>query len=407
MSDETMRWPAGGDELLDVDEDLAVALTAQGEPGVRALGLLRDARRILVGTGLERPDEITESCLRGPADALLSLAGRPGRARGLEVRGCRPAGRRPHLPDCRRRRPGRTGRRRARGKHAVCRRCRPGCRAPHTGRPVGPHVRRRAAGVEEARERMRATAEVLRGQLVRPGGYHRGRAAGIAERLMGVKLGAAQEEALGVWGEMNGKTSGTLHGAAAEVGRAARLYAEVLAAARELLVPLPGRAARVLELTALIRPGSEHVLELARWADPRATAFFFRSRPASAWLALLQEHAPHLLLPDGPAGGAWPAAAFLEHLAATDPQATGAWLAEHAETVAAAGRPALNVLLGLASRDTSVIPPALVRTLLARQAAAHPAREPAGWQEGQTLRLAAEWAVADSKGSNPSCSITR
>ncbi|MGW2713465.1 hypothetical protein ACWC4J_31470 [Streptomyces sp. NPDC001356] len=247
-----------------------------------------------------------------------------------------------------------------------------------------------AAGVEEAWERVRATAEVLRGQLVRPGGYHRGRAAGIAERLMGVKLGAAQEEALGVWGEMNGKTSGTLHGAAAEVGRAARLYAEVLAAARELLVPLPGRAARVLELTALIRPGPEHVLELARWADPRATAFFFRSRPASAWLALLQEHAPHLLLPDGPAGGAWPAAAFLEHLAATDPQTTGAWLAEHAETVAAAGRPALNVLLGLASRDTSVIPPALVRTVLARQAAAHPAREPAGWQEGQTLRLAAE-----------------
>jgi hypothetical protein len=28
-------------------------------------------------------------------------------------------------------------------------------------------------------------AEVLRGQLKRPGGYHRARAAGIAERLMG------------------------------------------------------------------------------------------------------------------------------------------------------------------------------------------------------------------------------
>ncbi|MFK4120154.1 hypothetical protein [Streptomyces longwoodensis] len=41
---------------------------------------------------------------------------------------------------------------------------------------------------------------MLRGQLARPGGYHPGRAAGIAERLMGVKLGAAQEEALGVWG---------------------------------------------------------------------------------------------------------------------------------------------------------------------------------------------------------------
>lgn len=184
---------------------------------------------------------------------------------------------------------------------------------------------------------MRSAAGVLRGQLVRPGGLHRGRAAGIAERLMGVKLGAAQEEALGVWGEVYGKTSGTLHGAAAEEGRAARLYAEVLAAARELLVPLPGRAPRVLELTALEVPGPQEALELARWADPRATAFFFRSRPAPAWLPVLQEHAPHLLLPDGPANGTWPAAVFFEHLAGTDPQAAGEWLAAHAVPVAGTG----------------------------------------------------------------------
>lgn len=77
VSEETMRRPAGGDELPDVDEALAAALTAQGEPGVRALGLLRDARRILAGTGLERPQEIAESCLRGAADALLNLPGAP------------------------------------------------------------------------------------------------------------------------------------------------------------------------------------------------------------------------------------------------------------------------------------------------------------------------------------------
>ncbi|WP_274036679.1 hypothetical protein [Streptomyces sp. MMBL 11-1] len=37
-----------------VDEVLAAALMAQGAAGVRALGLLRDARRVLAGTGLER-----------------------------------------------------------------------------------------------------------------------------------------------------------------------------------------------------------------------------------------------------------------------------------------------------------------------------------------------------------------
>lgn len=214
---------------------------------------------------------------------------------------------------------------------------------------------------------MRSAAGVLRGQLVRPGGLHRGRAAGIAERLMGVKLGAAQEEALGVWGEVYGKTSGTLHGAAAEEGRAARLYAEVLAAARELLVPLPGRAPRVLELTALEVPGPQEALELARWADPRATAFFFRSRPAPAWLPVLQEHAPHLLLPDGPANGTWPAAVFFEHLAGTDPQAAGEWLAAHAVPVAGTGRPALDAVLRLAGRG--LLTPALVRAVLPRPAA--------------------------------------
>ncbi|MFD3537712.1 hypothetical protein [Streptomyces sp. NPDC058664] len=138
---------------------------------------------------------------------------------------------------------------------------------------------------------------------------------------MGVKLGAAQEEALGVWGNVYGKTSGTLHGVAAEAGRTAGLYTEVLAAARELLVPLPGRAPRVLELTALDQPGPDQARELARWADPRATAFFFRSRPAAAWLPVLQKYAPHLLHPDVPAGGVWPAAVFFEYLADAAPVA--------------------------------------------------------------------------------------
>ncbi|WP_030872381.1 hypothetical protein [Streptomyces sp. NRRL S-37] len=126
-------------------------------------------------------------------------------------------------------------------------------------------------------------------------------------------------------------------------------------------------AAWALELTALTRPNPEHALELARWADPRATTFFFRSRSVPAWLVLLQEHASHLLLPDSPAG---------------------VWLAEHAEAVA--GWSALDALLHLAGRDTSMVPLALalalalalVRTVLARQAADRPAGEPVSPQEG-------------------------
>lgn len=145
-------------------------------------------------------------------------AGRSGRD-GPEVRGRRPAGRGGRLP--------RPGRHRSRSG--------PGAGA---GRP-GAGARR---GPCAARE------------LARPGGFHRTRARGIAERLMGVTLGAAQDEALHVWGAVYGQTSHTLHGGAADPARAARLYAEVLAAARELLVPLAGRAARVLELTVLEHP---------------------------------------------------------------------------------------------------------------------------------------------------------
>ncbi|MBB4796279.1 hypothetical protein BJY54_006983 [Streptomyces nodosus] len=68
---------ASGGELLEVDEVLAAALIAQGEPGVRALGLLRDARRNLASTCLERPAEVAVSYLRGAVDALLGLPGAP------------------------------------------------------------------------------------------------------------------------------------------------------------------------------------------------------------------------------------------------------------------------------------------------------------------------------------------
>ncbi|MEU3204076.1 hypothetical protein ABZ702_09310 [Streptomyces cyaneofuscatus] len=79
---DTEMPPAAGPlpplDLPEVDEVLAAALRAQGEPGVRALGLLRDAARVLSGAGgLERPAEVAESCLRGAADALLSLPGAP------------------------------------------------------------------------------------------------------------------------------------------------------------------------------------------------------------------------------------------------------------------------------------------------------------------------------------------
>ncbi|MHC3534181.1 hypothetical protein ACLQ2M_40250 [Streptomyces sp. DT7] len=345
-----MMPPAGGElpdaQLPVVDEVLAAALTAQGAAGARALGLLRDAHRVLAGTGLERPAEVAESCLRGAADALLSLPGTPD-AVGLKSAANDLLAAVDTLPG-------------------------PPAAAP-------PHA---------ALSRVRQAAEVLRGQLTRPGGFHRARAAGIAERLMGVALGSYHEQALAGWGEVYRRTSGTLHGGEADPAGAAGVYREVLLLARELLVPLHGRAARVLELAALKEPGTAEARERAVWADPRATEFFFGSSPAAAWLGALQEHAPHLLLTDESAG-TWPAAPFLEHLAATAPGTAGQWLAGHAAELAPAGPHVLAALLRLA--DAGALPPAGVRRLLPHVLSPARPGEPAEHAD-VPRRLMAGWA---------------
>ncbi|WP_232792165.1 hypothetical protein [Actinacidiphila yeochonensis] len=218
--------------------------------------------------------------------------------------------------------------------------------------------------------------------------------------MTGVSVGGAQERALDVWGEVYGLASGILHGRAAGPGDAVLLYTELLGAARELLVPLPERAARVLQLAALQGPGAADAAELARWWDLRAVDFFFRSEPAPLWLGVLQEYAPQLLLPDRAAGGRWPAAAFLDHVAGVDPDAVREWLTapddedpavSRAQKASAAGRLALDALLGLALAHPDVVGADQVRAVLADTAAVRAGGGPA---VGTTLRLAARWARA-------------
>ncbi len=262
------------------------------------------------------------------------------------------------------------------------------------GGPSGASAEARAAW-----GRVTAAAGVLRDELVKPGRYHQARARGIVERQMGWSSARRRRRRWTCGGRLR-VASGILHGRAAHDGEAAVLYADILAAARELLVPLPGRAARVLELVALEHPGVAEAKELAGWADPRATDYFFRSGPATAWLTVLQEHAPHLLMPDEAAGGRWSAAPFLDHVAAADPAAARIWLNApagkaapnvlRAQQIAAAGRLALDALLGLAARRWDAVDTAQLRAVLAGPGV----RDGGGPEAGATLRLAARWARA-------------
>lgn len=110
-----------------------------------------------------------------------------------------------------------------------------------------------------------------------------------------------------------------------------------------------------------------------------------RARPASA-------------AADRAAGGQWPAAPFLEHVAGADPDAVRAWPAapagqdptvSRAQQVAAAGRSALDALLGLALRHGDVVGTAAMRAVLADSAAVRVGGGPA---VGATLRRAARCA---------------
>ncbi|MFF7764144.1 hypothetical protein [Streptomyces griseorubiginosus] len=380
MSDEAA--PAGASALPEVDDVLADALVAQGEAGVRALGLLRDARRVLTGSGFARPAEVAAACVRSAADALLGLPGAP-----VTV-GLKPA---------------------AQGLLAAVDAVEvSGGGAPSAGEDFlsgGPALGAGSAGTDEAAgglsgvsaeastgwERITEAAQVLRTELERPGRYHQARARGIVERLMGVELGAAEDAALDVWGTVYGVASGILHGRTANADEAVLLYTDILSAARELLVPLPARAARVLELAALTGPGAAEAKEVAGWADPRASAYFFRSAPAAGWLDALQEYAPHMLMPDRAADGYWPAEPFLGYLAAAAPDTAGPWLAGHAEDIVEAGAEAANALLRLAAHDGIVLAPQ-VRSLVAGLTG--PGAVPVDFHAARTLHLAAKWACA-------------
>lgn len=231
----------------------------------------------------ERSGEIAGSCVRGAAEALLKLPG------GGTARGLRDAAR-----DL--------------------------LKAVDAYRPDG------RRDPQKALQRMRQAADELRVELDKPGGYHRRRAKGVAERVMDQRLGAAQESALDAWGELYGPTSNVLHGSASQ--QAAARYQHVVSLAREVLVPLHGRAEQILELAEQPESTAEDAAVLAGWADPRATRYFFLSRPAAAWLELLDDI---LLMPDtsSPAGS-WLAAPYLDHLTQTDPDRVRQWLADHA-----------------------------------------------------------------------------
>ncbi|WP_331740798.1 hypothetical protein [Streptomyces sp. NBC_01006] len=329
--------------LEPVDDSLAAALQAQGPNGERALGLLRDTYRILGDGSFEQPGVLAESAIRGAAESLLKLPGS-----GKEPEGLRSA---------------------AQKLLKALSAYRPESRAEVA-----------AAGLD----RVRVAAALVRSEIDRGGGYHRRRAVGVAARLSGQSLGAAQENALEPWGELYGQASQVLHGGPSQ--RARESYRKLLVLAREVFVPLTGRAAQVLELIALSTPGQQDAERIRGWADPRALKYFFLERPSPAWLPLLDDV---VLLPDPDApDGGWPALPYFDHLTEVDPVSVTRWLSSHADEVTAAGAVPTCQYLRLAARPGIGLLPE-VRSIVAEIAKTN-RHALAG--DAAILRMAALWA---------------
>ncbi|MFD7451760.1 hypothetical protein [Kitasatospora sp. NPDC059827] len=357
MDDDTApSLPRPPVQILEpVDEALAASLAAQGDPGARALGLLRDAHRMLCDDRYERSAEIAESCLRGAAESLLSLGGtKPGLAAAARAL--------------------------LKAVDAYQPPAEPAGTEPPSAAGAG---RRRRKDPTAVLQEVRSAAEALRAELSTPGGYHRRRIADVVEQNTGHRPGPAQEMlALTVWGDLYSTTSTTLHGKASGLDAAAERYRTLLAAAREVFVPLPGRAAQVLALSRVQHPTEANAKTLASWADPRATEYFFLSLPAVGWLDLLDEA---LLMPDPGAEGAWLAWPYLDYLSDDHASTVRRWLADRASAITEAGPKARAGLLRLAAR------PGIGLTNQVHALVAGSLR-PGTAPDGAVLRVAASWA---------------
>ncbi|MGW0573755.1 hypothetical protein [Streptomyces tauricus] len=141
------------------------------------------------------------------------------------------------------------------------------------------------------------------------------------------KPGAVELQAIKAWADFYKDANVTVHGASADDELAASTLRKIIAAIEQLFVDLPDRAPRLRELVTLSDPTQAEADEVARFTDPRANRYFFDKATSSVWLDLLPQDS---LLPEN---DQWAAASYLERLAAEDPERVLKWLGTSLNTI--------------------------------------------------------------------------
>ncbi|MFF7953701.1 hypothetical protein [Streptomyces griseorubiginosus] len=169
--------------------------------------------------------------------------------------------------------------------------------------------------------------------------------------------GAVELQAIKAWADFYQDANVTVHGASADTELAAATLRKIIAAIEQLFVGLPDRAARLLELVDLAHPTQAEADEVARITDPRANSYFFEKATSAAWLDLLPQDR---LFPES---DRWTAAPYLERLAGLEPERVLAWLAASLDAITGLGPEATAQTVRLA-RVLGIAASALVLRLV-------------------------------------------
>ncbi|WP_371636572.1 hypothetical protein OG988_27025 [Streptomyces zaomyceticus] len=154
--------------------------------------------------------------------------------------------------------------------------------------------------------------------------------------------GAVELQAIKAWSDFYKDANVTVHGESADIELAVSTLRKVVAAVEQLFVDLPARAPRLRELVNLSHPTQEEAGEVARTTDPRANSYFFEKATSAAWLDLLPEA---MLMPES---DKWTAASYFERLAAEDPERVLAWLDARLDAISRLGSAAAAQTVRLA-----------------------------------------------------------
>ncbi|MFJ4966991.1 hypothetical protein ACIP6P_31855 [Streptomyces sp. NPDC088729] len=375
-SDHSLRFlPAP--ELAN-ESAFSVTLTDLGEPGVRALGLLRSAERLLTDEQeWERRSEIVISCCRGAVEGLLKLAGAESEFAGTGSTGRELSARlkellKAHRPS------GVLERLEAeldtmgslpseltsddalfiKLRAVVAARSR--YRAP-VANPSAVFEARAALAAEvdaldalpdrlsegdavfvrlrELFEARKAHETFLRGndlaaefeaveeafaaftyEQANAWEFRARKVSKLVRQQTRREPGAVELQAIKAWSDFYQDANVTVHGESADVELASSTLRKIIAAVEQLFVDLPARAPRLRELVSLTQPTQEEVDEVSRITDPRANRYFFEKATSAAWLDLLPKERVR------PESNRWTAAPYFERLAAEDPERVLAWL---------------------------------------------------------------------------------